>query len=495
MSAIESSDDKGGVSAVIRSSLWLYLGSMVNNLVGFVFWVLLYAIAGAKDIGTASAVISLAYLVSSAVSLGAGVGMSKWLGHCVSRNDKLCEATYFWSAFTYVLLANSLSATILLLISVIGMPLLNYGPSQLLIASYLILALSADVFMNYFIGIMVTRPYFAAVAASNAAKLAIGLTLVMFGFGWVGIVFAFIIQSAVFGVIGIIYVMRRAGLHGILNIRSLPDVLKAGIPSWLPNMVTVLGRQLAVIAVYSVWSPEETGHLYIALTIANFVTGFSTSLQSIMLPYLSGLNGTKESALWESLRVGLAFVGPTALAIAGAAREVLSFIKPEYGDAWAALTLALIANLLMVLVMSVMNLSYSFNRFLDVLGIGLSASLTRIALYILLTPVMGSTGAAFSYLVGAAVGLAHSALLAHGRSYSIPWLSVLGILGVSSLSGFLCWLLTKQVSGLWLLWITISVAVGYTLLWVIGYIKREDVSVLIKELLPKSLKSLIIAGD
>jgi len=72
---------------VVRSGLWLCLRSIVNNLSGFVYWMVISAIGGAEIVGLTSATVALAGIVTSFLSLGEGTGVQRFVGACRGKGD------------------------------------------------------------------------------------------------------------------------------------------------------------------------------------------------------------------------------------------------------------------------------------------------------------------------------------------------------------------------------------------------------------------------
>ncbi|HDD64241.1 MAG TPA: hypothetical protein ENF53_03700, partial [Thermoprotei archaeon] len=56
------------LTRVIRGGLWLYLRSLVNNLSGFIYWMVISAVGGAEIVGFTSATVALAGMVTSVLS-------------------------------------------------------------------------------------------------------------------------------------------------------------------------------------------------------------------------------------------------------------------------------------------------------------------------------------------------------------------------------------------------------------------------------------------
>ena len=90
------------VSRVVRGGFWLYGTSVVNNLMGFIYWMIISAIAGSEVLGTTSAVIGFSSLIAGVLGLGVAVGLQRFLGMCLGSNDVECLRRYFWSTASFL---------------------------------------------------------------------------------------------------------------------------------------------------------------------------------------------------------------------------------------------------------------------------------------------------------------------------------------------------------------------------------------------------------
>lgn len=56
----------------------------------------------------------------------------------------------------------------------------------------------------------------------------------------------------------------------MLVIRNIKKIVTAGLASWIPHVINVLGSQLAIVSVFSLQGASEAGKFYIPMAIFTF---------------------------------------------------------------------------------------------------------------------------------------------------------------------------------------------------------------------------------
>ncbi len=475
-------------TSVVRSSLWVYLSSLSNSILGFLFWLLISTASGPSVIGYVSATSSMALLISSVLNLGIPRGMVKWVGEYSERDPEEARK-YFWTSLTFLFLIYLLPSLAILYLGSSGYNFLNYEPTSLIFISLLLLISLSGVFASMFVALMRTFPYFVAVLIGNIAKLSVGISLLYLGLGWVGAMIGYMMSGLTIDSIGLIYAFSKLGTPHV-GISHLKDLVRAGVPSWLPGMIIVLGQQLAVIFAFSYLGAFDTGRFYIAMAASGFVVGIGGSIQQIMLPYLSGLEDGRKRAAWRGLKVGLGFTLPLAVSISLFPDYLLGLLGESYRGAWLELELILMANILVLISSAVTNLCYSKDMFRHVLNIGLAISIPRFIFYSITTPFLGSRGVALSYLLGSISGLYYASRVSSKLGFRLDW----GILRKALLAGMLGILpaLPFRLAGwLWILGAVIGAAVSLLALMKARVLEEEDIRGLGRAIIPSKFKPMI----
>ena len=407
------------VSRVVRGGIWLYGSSIINNLMGFLYWMVISAIAGSEVLGTTSAVVGFSSLVAGVLSLGAAVGLQRYLGVCLGKDDVGCLRRYFWSTALFAVLSYALAGTALALVGFSGIRLGSVTPTMLEVAGLMTSLGFVGALNALLISYLRTDLLFMGALAGNSLKLAVGIGLVRLGLGWVGASVGYLCVNLAMLAIGLLYTRRIVGLKATFSVRALTDVIRAGVASWLPNIVVLAGQWLGVLAVYTSSTAAETGHYYVAFTIANFVLTIGSSMLMLLLPVLSSMPDGRKRAAGRVLKISLTVMTPVAAFIATYPWLPLSLLGKEYVAASQVLTLLLTAAVPTAMTICVTSLMYAYGSYEQVLAIGLAQNVPRIILYYLLTPVHGGLGTALAYVAGAFTGLVCSLRVAYAVNFDV----------------------------------------------------------------------------
>lgn len=323
---------------LVRSGGYLYLSSVVNNVSGYVYWLLVSRIAGPQVLGLTSAVVGLSALVTGALSLGVPAALQRNLGECLGRGDEWCVRRHYWTATLFEAALYSAAAAALYALAIGGVRVSHYTPEMLKAASALVLVGGlGQLPAAGLVARLETGVILLAGLAGNAAKLGVGLGLVGLGYGWLGAVSGYLAQGALTLAIAKAAVARSTRPTLRLGLGSLAETLRAGIPAWLPGFILVLGQWLSVLAVFGYKTAVETGHYYAAYTIASLLRGASVIVLGALLPVLAGMREGRAALASDAARVALALITPLAVFTALYPAPILSLLGPSYRDASAAL--------------------------------------------------------------------------------------------------------------------------------------------------------------
>ncbi|WP_194840478.1 hypothetical protein [Hyperthermus butylicus] len=282
----------------------------------------------------------------------------------------------------------------------------GYSAAMLAAAGLLVALSSTNLFVSMLVALLRTDLQLLAFLAGNAARIAVGVGLVVLGFGWAGAVAGFAAMSLVILIVSAAYVARMVGISLAVDPVALREVLTAGLASWLPGVMVLAGQWLGVLAVYGSSTSVETGHYYIAVMIAGFAAAIGTSIASMLLPVLSGVEHGRGELASASLRIALALSMPVSAYIVAYPGFVLGLLGKSYREASTALSILAASAPAMVFYTAVSSLAYAGNRYHTVAGMGFAQNLPRIILYAPLASLYGGLGAAIAYTLEAYTGLA-----------------------------------------------------------------------------------------
>ncbi len=404
---------------VVKGGMWLYGTSMINNLSGFVYWMIISRIAGSSVLGTTSAIVGVASLMNGALSLGIPAGIQRYVGKAIGEGDPQEMRAYFWTSAIFSLTLYTFGAAVIFMLSEIGLSAGNITPQMLRLASLLVLLGSTSPFTALIIAHLRTQVLFAATLTGSVGKLIVGIMLVEMGFGWIGATMGYAASYLINLVVMLAYSLKLAYPLTAPSLSHLVEVLRAGLATWIPSIVALAGQWLSVLFIYGVSNPSTTGRFYIAFAISNAVIFLATSMLSLLLPVLSGMKDGRKRVTDRMLNAVLALATPIAAFLIAQPGMVLSLLGEEYIQASMDLRILLLGLIPLSVTTAIMRLIYAYGDYGKVTAIGLSQNIPRIVSYSILTPLIGSIGASTSYTLGAFIGMAASIFYGRRRGYAI----------------------------------------------------------------------------
>ncbi len=465
-------------SRIIRGGFWFYLSNVVVSVMGFIYWMAISIIAGPSILGYTSAIVSLSFLINGVASFGVNYGLQRFLGLSYGSGDVVALKKYFWSTFYVSLAIYGIVSIALFTLGVYGYLLPGFTREMMVLASIMVFLGVNIVFQSFYVGIVKTHMLTLVNFIGNSIRLFLGIILVYLGFSWIGATLGYIATLLVSIVIGLVYAVYLLGRPTGFSLTCVKDVYVAGLASWIPFVIMIVGQWFGVLSVYGYTGVVETGVYYISFTIANFVIFIGASLVQLLLPVLSGMvDGRKRLASWV-MKISIVLVSPLSMFLVFYPETILGFLGEKYIGGASLLSILVLSGIPVVATLAINNLVYAYGMYSRVLGIGLAQNIPRLLLYLLLTPVYGGYGTAIAYTIGSFTGLAFAAI----TSYSVGFRA-----GLQSLVKAVI-LPATIASGLYILgasWyfalgaIIAVVVIGYPKL---GVVTKSDVRELVKAL-------------
>ena len=326
-----------------------------------------------------------------------------------------------------------------------------------------------------------TKPIFIGSIVGNAVKLPLGIGLVLMGWGWAGAVIGYIALTPVAFTVKLLPSLKLAKFRLCFNLQALRDVLKAGVVSWLPAVIAVLGQQLGVLTLFGVKGASETGLYYVSFAIMGVVAGVGGSVLGLMMPVLSGMEDGRKRACWRAIKISLALVTPLAFILATYPEVPLGLLGREYVNATPMLTLLALTIPAALINAGVTSLIYAYGMYAKILALGLVGNLSRIVAYGPLSYLMGGFGVALSYAIGAYIGLAVAALICRRIGFNPGFKEALIITACPLCLALILHLLSVN----WLIGTVLLISLPYIAYLKAGILRREDLRDLSYALAPK----------
>ena len=117
----------------------------------------------------------------------------------------------------------------------------------------------------------------AAKIVFSVVKILIGISLLYLGFGLIGILWGFIIASIVLDFILLFFgfkIFNEYKLKLAYRVQLIPDLIRAGVPFWLPTMLGTLSTSIGILSIYGLIGSIETGLYHIAFLSLLLYTQF-----------------------------------------------------------------------------------------------------------------------------------------------------------------------------------------------------------------------------
>jgi len=464
-----SSNGFGSIGRVVRGGFWLYSSSIVNSFSGFIYWMIVSALAGSEALGLTSATVGFATLINGLLSLGVGTGLRRFLGQCIGLGDRDCLSRYLWTTVLFTAIVYVSASSLLYILSSLGYSLSSYSPEMLRIASFIVLIGVSQALSAFLVSLLRTDILFFGTIAGNVLKFVVGIGLVYLGFEWRGAAVGYMFFGLTNFFVSLVYALRAIGFRLEFSIGALVDVLRAGVVSWLPGIIVLAGQWLGVLFVFGSSGAIETGYYYVAYTISNVVLGVSTSMLGLLLPVLSGMGDGRKRAASRVLKISLLFMAPIAVFVAIYPWLPLGLLGKEYVAASNTLTILLLSSVPLAITMCINSLVYAYGYYRMVLMIGLSQNIPRIILYLILVPLYGGLGAAVSFTLGTYFGLLCSLLIAYKVNFYLDTRSIGIIIAIPLSIGIVSYILGLH----WIIGLII-IASSYMFYARLGILSRRD---------------------
>ena len=481
------------VEKVVRGGLWLYIDSILLYAIGYIYWLIISRIGGASIVGYASTTISLATIIQTTALLGIPIGLQRFIGKTLGEKNYSELKSYFISSITFCTTILTLTSILIYLLIQPLHEMTQLENIYIILAILLLLFTGINLTLkNFLISIIYINSIIIADMAANTIRLLLGILLVLKGWGGVGATAGYVFSALTGTVMLSFYSTRTLKKFGKdktkINTKYINDVLKAGFASWLPQVITIIGTQFAVIVVFGFRGASEAGIYYVAQALMGIVLALPTSLFGLLFPVLSGMDKGRKQATWKTIRISLATSVPIAIISIIYSKFILSLLGQEFTAGWLILTILCLSIPLACIVRGVISLTYATGLYTMVLTIGLAMSITRVTLYFLLVPTWGGTGAAISFLTGFLTGFLTTIYIAHKIKFTIKWKPFITITTIPTLIGLLTYLPNlPHYIGIPI--ILLGTTITYTRL---NIITREDLSIIATSILPQELLKQII---
>ena len=254
--------------------------------------------------------------------------------------------------------------------------------------------------------------------------------------------------------------------------KSIKNILAASMAGWIPNLIYIIGSQVGIVVVNGFQGASEAGLYFISFSIVTGILTIMSVLQTIAYPTLSGMRDGRKRFAWRMLKLTLVILLPLSSTIVFYSRDIVQIFGPQFLEAYSMLEIMMLSALPISVSGFISVLVYSYGNYKQVLIIGLSLSVPRVAFYFLLVPFYGGNGAAISFLLGSLAGLLCSIIIAKKINMQLLGRELTLLFGIpTALALILSYLGVSYIFGA-----VITIIVSYLLFLRFRILERTDLA-------------------
>lgn len=404
---MRTNSDSTHFAYIFRKGALLYLDSIMINLIGYVYWVVIGQIGGAESVGYASVTISLAWIIQGIILFGLPIGLQRFVGKSFGKNNFSQLSQYFMTAYLFTIIMSSLTTALLVTISFALVKAINIANEYITLASILVFLTGVNSVIRYFlISILEINKLFIFDFIASVVRLISGIYLVLIGLNGIGAAMGFIFSNTLLLILFSFYLFllfkKRVLVFSSINFSILKDLLRAGFVSWAPQLITTLGVQLGLLILFNFQGAFSTGVYFLAFAIFNVVFSLPNTFLGLLFPILSSMDQGHSEITKRMINIMLFISTPLAAILGIYSRDIMSalgfsFLKTEI---WVIIFIFSLSIPFICIINGINNLVYALGKYKAVLYIGTSMSVVRVISYFLMTSYMGAVGTALSFDFG-----------------------------------------------------------------------------------------------
>lgn len=386
----------GLVSGVGRSSLHLFLTTVITSIFGYLYWLIAARLYSPQVVGHVSAFVSSMLLITSLGSMGIGLGLAYVLPHARERWAALVNTALLVVACVAAILG------VVLLVAAARLHLDIQALSPLFTAVFVV---STTMWTVSFVvdqiltveratGLVLVRN-----GMSSLLRLALLPAIHLLGPSYIIIgLFGIWGVSAVLSMCAVIVLFARRNpfdrrLQSHLDYRVLREIVPLSLGNHVLITTYMLPGLVLPLIVTTLLSSEANAYFYTAWMIATILFTIPTSTSSIMFVHGAVQQRISGHFINRILAMTLAAVVPLALLLIVAHTYILALFGPRYVRAGSGLLVALICTAIPMSVCSVyisaQRIRRNFKRaFGSAVAVALSC-LTVVSLVVVHTGLIG----------------------------------------------------------------------------------------------------------
>lgn len=436
------------LSTSVGKNIWYTsISNLIPSIFTYIFWFITAKVVGPQAIGLASAIAAFTLIVATVDVLDTSLGMKRYLGIAISSGNigkfnQILASTIVIVSIMIIISAVLIALPSLRILEMAGIDrhyvwiVIAMIPSyafQFVFSEALIAAIqSKRLVMPLVIGSLVRFPLlFGAIYLFNAP--AIGTVIAYSSMLFISTAFYSIYLAKIL----------RSSSRAIENIAANTRlVLSAGLASWIPHMMNVLGSQLGIITVFTLEGSAEGGKFYLPMAILTITFFIVQGITRVSHPLIAGMESKERrtSFLAYSIKIAFILTMPIASPLLFFASNFLNLMGREFGSAGVTLSIFMISVPTEIVNEIIYYFVYGRGDTKTLLYLGLAGNVPRIILYYLMVPIFGPAGGALAYLVGSVIQFVSSVEVGNKHSLVMEYRKYGILTAIPMLIGFVMWL-------------------------------------------------------
>ena len=373
-----------------KGAIYVYIQLISSMISGYIFFIILARITTTEIIGIFSLVLALSEIFGNIAILGLPDGMQRFLGKSFLQKN-LSDARIFVKlslVFLSVGIASSLVLVLFLkdwLYSVFGI-----DNNLVIVVGLLILSYAIYTVLYYIIiATLKTKKLPIIITISSVAKVIMGLILVGLGGGVIGLALGYtffgqILSALLLGIV-IMQVFKPSEKLDKTKLKygnASKDLLKAGVASWIPALITTLGIDLGTLVLYGAHGPYQSGIYFLTLAILNALTAITYAIFTISLPALSSMEDGRKRFSWDTIRLSSILLLPLTISLIFYPDEIMRFFGDIYVAGSSSLQILLLSTFPIIVSSGIDALVFAYGRYRHAMAINLAINIPRTILYL-----------------------------------------------------------------------------------------------------------------
>jgi O-antigen/teichoic acid export membrane protein len=398
-----------GKQSLVTNAGYLMGISLVNSIVGFLFWGLATRLYRPEDIGFTSAFISAAFLVCGLTDFGLSMGLVRYLPEARTP-IKFLNTIFSFEVLTSVLAGVAYLAGVSI-----------WTPSLSILQGNRIYFVGFLFYITFYtLGSIVNRSFIARRKSlyalffncvSNGSRLLLIIFLV--GFGIAGLFASLTFSLFLAASMSLFYLLPKIQpgyrLHPDFDRSVLATILPYSLGNFIVGILSMVLQRLLPLLIIEMLGPASNGHFYIAWMIGDLLYSPSSALSDSL--FAEGSNSPKslKPHLVRSVVIGLGLTVPAAIIVGLGSPYILMLFGPTYAQEASGLLRCLAIAAPMCIINSLYFTNLRVKKEIKLL-ILVSAILVVVTLGITfyLIPRFGITAVGIGWLIGHSLTLLES---------------------------------------------------------------------------------------